>query len=143
VDDGGARLLVLGLGDPHGLESREGRKNGPSNPDQKLSLGRRHHLDLHGRWRKRSHFLAEPLRNSGVHGGSARHHDVAVEVLPDIDVALEDRLVADLVEPGHLLADEHRLEESLRASEPLRTDLDGLTVRQLVDLVVLGGAVVG
>jgi hypothetical protein len=47
------------------------------------------------------------------------------------------------VETGHLLADEHRLEESLRASEPLRTDRDGLTVRQLVDLVVLGGAVVG
>ena len=32
VDDGGAGLVVLGLGDPHGLERRQRRQDGAANP---------------------------------------------------------------------------------------------------------------
>lgn len=48
VDDSGASLLILGLGDPHGLEGRQRRQDGSSDPDEELSLGGGHNLDLHG-----------------------------------------------------------------------------------------------
>lgn len=142
VDDGGASLLILGLGDPHGLEGGQRGQDGSSDPDEELPLGRGNDLDLHGGGSKGSHFLAESLGNAGVHGGSSGHHDVAVEILADIHVALQDGLVTDLVEAGHLLTDEHGLEKSLGAAETLRADGDGLAVGQLVDLVVLSGVVV-
>jgi len=143
VDDGGASFLILCLGDPHGLEGRQRRKDGSSNPHQKLPLSWCDHLDLHGGGSEGSHLLAEPLGNAGVHGRSTGHDDVAVEILPDVHVALEDGLVTDFVETRHLLTDDHGLEESLRAPESLRADSDYLTVRQLVGLVVLGGVAVG
>ena len=143
MDDGGSGLLVLGLGDPHGLEGGERAENGSSDPDQELPLCGCDDLDLHGRGGKGGDFLAQSLRDAGIHGGSSGHDDVAVEVFSNIDVALEDRLVADLVEARHLLADEHGLEEGLGAAEALRADGDGLSVGQLVDLVVLGGVIIG
>jgi hypothetical protein len=143
VDDGGSGLLVLGLGDPHGLEGGERAENGSSDPDQELPLSGCDDLDLHGGWGKGSDFLAQSLRDAGVHGGSSRHDDVAIEIFTDIHIALEDGLVTDLVEAGHLLADEHGLEEGLGASEALRADSDGLSVGQFIDLVVLGGVIIG
>lgn len=142
VDDGGAGLLVLCLGDPHGLEGGERRQDGSSDPDEELPLCGGHDLDLHGGGSEGSHFLAESLGNAGVHGGSSGHNDVAVEILADVHVTLQDGLVTDLVEAGHLLADEHGLEEGFGATETLRADSDCLSVGQFVDLVVLGGIVV-
>lgn len=143
VDDGGASLLILGLGDPHGLEGGQRGQDGTSDPDEELSLGGSHNLDLHGGGSKGSHFLAESLGNAGVHGGSSGHHDVAVEILADVHVALQDGLITDLVEAGHFLTDEHGLEEGLGASETLRANSDGLAVGKSVDFVVLSGVVVG
>lgn len=143
MDDGGSGLLVLGLGDPHGLEGGERAEDGSSDPNQELPLCGGDDLDLHGGWGKGGDFLAQSLRDAGVHGGSSRHHDVAIEVFTDVHVALQDGLVADLVEAGHLLSDEHGLEEGLGASETLRADSDGLSIGQLVDLVVLGGVIIG
>lgn len=132
MDDGGAGLLILCLGDPHGLEGGEGTEDGASNPDEELPLGGGEDLDLHGGGGEGSDFLAETFGDAGEHGGSTAHHDVAIEVLADVDVALEDGLVGDLVESGHLLANHHGLEEGFGASEPLRVDSDHLTVGQLV-----------
>ena len=39
VDDGGAALVVLLLGDPHLLEGGEGGQDGSSDPDRVLPLG--------------------------------------------------------------------------------------------------------
>merc|ERR1712060_642747 len=39
VDDGGAALVVLLLGDPHLLEGGEGSQDGASDPDGVLPLG--------------------------------------------------------------------------------------------------------
>ncbi len=141
--NGGTGFLILLLGDPHGLEGGEGTEDGASDPDEELALGRGDDLDLHGAGGEGSHFLAESLGDAGVHGGSSGHDDVAIEVLSDVHVALHDGLVTDLMESGHLLADEHGLEEGLGASESLAADGDGLAVGQLVGLVVLGGVVVG
>lgn len=46
------------------------------------------------------------------------------------------------MESGHFFSDHHGLEESLRASEALRSDSDDLSIRQLVVLVILGGVIV-
>ena len=48
VDNGGARLVVLLLGDPHLLESGEGSENGSANPDGVFALWGSDDLDLHG-----------------------------------------------------------------------------------------------
>jgi len=46
VDNGGAALIVLLLGDPHLLEGGQGSKDGSSDPDGVLPLGRSDDLDL-------------------------------------------------------------------------------------------------
>merc|ERR1711962_453411 len=48
VDDGGAALVVLLLGDPHLLEGGEGSQDGASDPDGVLPLGGSDDLDLDG-----------------------------------------------------------------------------------------------
>ena len=50
MDNGGAALVVLLLGDPHLLEGGEGGQDGSSDPDGVLPLGRSDDLDLHGGW---------------------------------------------------------------------------------------------
>lgn len=49
VDDGGSRLVVLLLGDPHLLECGERGEDGTADPYGVFPLGRRNDLDLHGR----------------------------------------------------------------------------------------------
>ena len=61
VHDGRTGVLVLGLGDPHGLESSESGKDGSSNPHGVLTLGRSDDLDAHGRRCKGSDLLGETL----------------------------------------------------------------------------------
>ena len=46
VNDSGARLIVLLLGNPHLLESGKGGKDGATNPDRVLPLWRSNDLDL-------------------------------------------------------------------------------------------------
>ena len=50
VDNGGSRLVVLLLGDPHLLEGGEGGQDGATDPDGVFPLGRSDDLDLHGGW---------------------------------------------------------------------------------------------
>jgi len=138
VYDGSSSLLVFRLGDPHGLESRERTQNRSSDPHQELPLSRGNYLDFHGGWGKGCHLFAETFRDAWEHGGSATHHNVAIEIFADVNVALQDRLVGYFVEAGHFFADHHGLEQSLRASEPLGAHLDGLTVGQFVGFEVLG-----
>jgi hypothetical protein len=51
--------------------------------------------------------------------------------------------LADIVEAGHFLTDEHGLEEGFGAVEALGADGDGMAVGQLVGFVVLGGFFAG
>merc|ERR1711972_656653 len=135
VDDGGTRLVVLLLGDPHLLEGGEGGQDGAADPDRVLPLGRGNDLDLHCAGGQGSDLLLHTVGNAGVHGGAAGQDSVSVQVLPDVDVALHDRVVGGLVDAARLHAQEGRLEESLRATEPLVADGDDLTVGKLVGLL--------
>lgn len=72
VHDRGTALVVLLLGDPHLLEGRERGKNGTTDPDGVLALGRSNDLDLHGRRSKSSDLLLHTVGETRVHGGTTR-----------------------------------------------------------------------
>merc|ERR1712080_341288 len=65
---------------------------------------------------------------------------VLVQVLTDVNVALHDGVEGGLVDAAGLHSEEGRLEESLRAPEPLVTDGDDLSARQLIGLLQRSGS---
>merc|ERR1712243_263653 len=111
VDDGGAALVVLLLGDQHLLEGGEGSQDGASDPDRVLPLRESDDLDLDGGGSKGSDLLLHPVGDTRVHGGASRHDGVGVQVLPDVNIALHDGVVGGLVDTTGLHAKEGRLEE--------------------------------
>merc|ERR1719214_170534 len=132
VDNGGAALVVLLLGDPHLLEGGQGGQDGATDPYGVLPLGRSNNLDLDGGGGKSGDLLLHSVSNTGVHGGATGHDSVGVQVLPDVNIALHDGVVGGLVDSAGLHSQEAGLEESLRAPEPLVSDGDDLSVGQLV-----------
>ena len=122
MDDGWAGFVVLGLGDPHGLEGGEGGEDGATDPDGVLSLWGSDDLDLHGGWSEGGDLLLHAVGNAGVHGGAAGEDGVGVEILSDVDIALHDRVVSSLVDASRLHTEEGWLEERLWASESLVAD---------------------
>merc|ERR1719362_1680855 len=135
VDNGGAALVVLLLGDPHLLEGGEGSKDGASDPDGVLPLGRSNDLDLNGGRSKGSDLLLHPVGDTRVHGGASGHDSVGIQVLPNVDIALHDGVVGGLMDTARLHAKEGRLEEGLGGTEPLVANGDDLAVRKLVGLL--------
>ena len=81
VDDSGASLVVLLLGDPHLLEGGEGSQDGASDPDGVLPLGRSDDLDLHGGRSQGGDLLLHTIGDTGVHGGATREDGVGIEIL--------------------------------------------------------------
>merc|ERR1712242_117908 len=139
VDDGGAALVVLLLGDPHLLEGGEGGQDGSSDPDRVLPLRGSDDLDLDGGGSEGGDLLLHSVGNTGVHGGATGHDGVGVQVLPDVNIALHDGVVGGLVDSASLHSEEGRLEESLGAPESLVADGDDLAVGKLVGLLEGGG----
>merc|ERR1711869_139428 len=139
VDDGGAALVVLLLGDPHLLEGGEGRQDGATDPGGVLPLRGSDDLDLDGGGSQGGDLLLHPVGDTGVHGGATGHDGVGVQVLPDVNIALHDGVVGGLVDTAGLHAKEGRLEESLGAPESLVADGDDLTVGKLIGLLEGGG----
>merc|ERR1719234_787764 len=134
VDDGGAGLIVLLLGDPHLLEGGEGSQDGASDPDGVLPLGGSDDLDLHGGGSQGGDLLLHSVGDSGEHGGSSGQHGVGVQVLTDVDVTLHDGVVGAFVDSRGLHSDEGWLEESLGIPETLVANGDDLAVGKLVAL---------
>merc|ERR1719259_1394333 len=135
VNNSGARLVVLFLGDPHGLECGEGGQDGATDPDGVFALRGRNDLDLDGGRSKSSDFLLHTISNTGVHGGATRQHVVGEEILTDVNVAPHDGVVDGLVDSDRFHTQEGRLEEGLGGTETLVSDGDDLTVGKLVRLV--------
>merc|ERR1739842_46142 len=139
VDDGGAALVVLLLGDPHLLEGGQGGQDGASDPDGVLPLGGSDDLDLDGGGSKGGDLLLHTVSNTGVHGGASGHDGVGVQVLPDVHVALHDGVEGGLVDAAGLHSEEGRLEEGLGAAETFVADGDDLAVGKFVGLLEGGG----
>merc|ERR1719452_302272 len=119
VDDSGAGLVVLLLGDPHLLEGGEGSQDGASDPDGVLSLGWSDDLDLHGGRSHGGDLLLHAVSDTGVHGGTTGQHSVGIQVLTDVNVALHDGVEATLVNADDLHAQEDGAEHRLRGAETL------------------------
>merc|ERR1719242_1533795 len=139
VDDGGAALVVLLLGDPHLLEGGEGGQDGSSDPDRVLPLGGSDDLNLDGGGSEGGDLLLHSVSYSGVHGGASGHDSVGIQVLPDINITLHDGVVGGFVDSASLHSKEGRLEEGLGAPEPLVADGDDLAVGKLIGLFEGGG----
>merc|ERR1740116_167396 len=143
VHDRGTRLIVLLLLNPHLLEGGQRGQDGASDPDRVLPLRRSDDLNRHRVRGQILDFLLHSLRDVLVHRRAAAHHHVSVQILPDIDIALHDRREGQFVDSLLSQAQELRLEQSLRRSEPLRSDGDHLTIRQFVILLDLARGLCG
>lgn len=139
VDNGGTALVVLLLGDPHLLEGRQGGENGTTDPDGVLALGGSNDLDLHGRRSKSGDLLLHTVGQTRVHSSTTRHDNVAVQVLANVDIALDDRGEGGSVDTARLETQDGGLEESLGGAEALVANGDDLTVGKLVGLLEAGG----
>ena len=115
-------------------------KNGSTDPDGVLPLGRSDDLDLDARRGEGSQLLLHTVADTGVHRGSTRENDVAIEITTNIEIALEDRVITAqaerqcqaklrstaavnlrrLVDAGGFETEEGRLEQRLRSTEPAR-----------------------
>eukprot|EP00983_Pelagomonas_calceolata_P070161 1150673-Pelagomonas_calceolata.AAC.5 len=60
------------------------------------------------------------------HGGATRQDDVVVQILPDVDIALHDRVEGGVVDAHCLHAHHAGVVQHLRAAEALVADGDGL-----------------
>ena len=98
MDNAGASLIKLLLGDPHFLEGGERSQDGATDPDRVFPLGRSDDLDLHGRGSQSGDLLLHSVGDAGVHSGTAGKDGVGVQVLTNIDVALHDAVVGSLVD---------------------------------------------
>merc|ERR1712198_32649 len=115
VDNAGASLVELLLGDPHFLEGGEGSQDGATDPDGVFSLGRSDDLDLHGGRSHAGDLLLHKIGDTGVHGGATGEDGVGVEILTDVDIALHDAVEAAFLDADNLHTQEGRLEDGLRA----------------------------
>ena len=106
MNNGGTRLVIFLLGDPHLLEGGEGGQDRPTDPDGVLPLRGSDDLDLHGGRSKGGQLLLHAVGDTGEHGGSTRQDNVAVQVLTDIDIALHDGVVRGLVDTSSLHSEE-------------------------------------
>ena len=132
MNNGGAALVVFLLGDPHLLEGGERSQDGSSDPDRVFPLRGSNDLNLDGGWSKGSDFLLHTISNTRVHGGATRHDSVGIQVLPDVDITLHDRIVGGFMDTAGLHTKEGRLEEGLRGTEPLIANSDDLAIWQLI-----------
>merc|ERR1719427_1380791 len=135
VDDSGAGLIVFFLGDPQSFKGGQGTKDGATDPDRVLTLRGSNNLDLDGGWSQCSNLLLHAVSNTSVHGGTTRHDNVGQQVLPDVNVALHDGGVDDLMDTNRFHTKEGRLEERLRSTETLTADGDDLTIRKFIRFV--------
>ena len=135
MDDEGAGLVVLLLGDPQGLEGWEGGQDGASDPGGVLPLWWSDHVVLYVVRGEGCHFFLHAVSEARKHGGTTGQNNVGVEVLPKVNITLSDGVIEHITDAKsrktHILG----LSEKLGAEEPLFADGDHFAVRKLVGLL--------
>jgi len=104
MDYSRTRLLIFGLGDTHWVESRQGAKDGSSNPCKLFSLGRGPYSYLCVAGSKRSDFLVKSFRESREHSSASTQYNMAVKIFSDVFLAIHNRPVGQFVHSGHFLS---------------------------------------
>ena len=120
VNDGGAGLVVLLLGDPHGLEGWEGRQDGATNPGGVLPPWWSDDVDLYSVGGEGSELFLQSVSKARKHGGTTGQDDVGVEFISEFKITHHDGVIEGLVDAISGKAEQFRLPESLRAPEPQR-----------------------
>ena len=137
VHNGGTRLIVLLLGDPHLLEGGQRGQDGATDPHAKLALRGRYHFDLRVGRGIFADFFEHSVGNSAEHHATSGYDDILVHFPPYTILALGDRVIRTL---GHTTASCHaqnrRLEQCLGASEQLVTAKDHIAIGKLVALLL-------
>jgi hypothetical protein len=135
VDNRRTGLVVLFLGNPHTLESREGSQNGSTDPHRVLALRGCDNLDLDRGRGKSGDLLGHTLTDSGEHGSSSRKNNVGVKILADINITLHDGLESRIGNTVHFKTSQVRLEEDLRTTETFVTNDNDVTIGKLKRLL--------
>ena len=140
MDNGGTRLIVLLLGDPHLLEGGQGGHNGATNPDTVPALRRSDDLDIHDGWGQGSELLLYPVGHAREHGVTSGQDDVRIQDLPESDVHITSQKGAiDIIAytcTGK--ANEGRLKQWLWTLKLLPPNGDMLAIGKLVALLHAG-----
>ena len=129
MDDEGAGLVVLLLGDPQGLEGWEGGQDGASDPGGVLPLWWSDHVDLYVVRGEGCHFFLHAVSEARKHSGTTRQNNVGIEDLPDVNITLYDGVIEHITDAGRS-KDPHV--ENLGAQEPFFADGNHFAVRKLV-----------
>lgn len=125
VDDGGTGLVIFLLADSHLLEGGQPGQNEAADPHRTLALRGRNDFDHHSGTQDNDRL--HPVDDAWEDGGPTRQHCVGAEVLADVDIILRDEVEGGLVDSTGFHNQEGRLEEHLRAVEPLIADSDDLS----------------
>ena len=127
--DAGANLVVLIFGDPHRLEGRQRRQNGPTDPHEVFAFGRRHDPSHHVGWSPGVDLLGETGLDSGEQGAAPRQNNIVIEDLVHALVTFEYAVDNEPVDTTFILpANKGRVKQDLRAAEALGADLYELTI---------------
>ena len=91
-------LVIFGLFDPHRLKTRHGGEDCATKPRTMLSVGWSIDIRLQVGRCQRLNFLLHASLHSLEHRAAARKHDASEQVLPDVLLALDDRVVRVLMD---------------------------------------------
>lgn len=81
-------------------------------------------------------FFLASLFHAWEHAASSAEHNVGVEILPDVEVALHNGLIDQFVEGRHFESKFGRIEHNLWGPEALVSESDGLSVRESVSAII-------
>ena len=119
----GPLLFEVLLADPHleGLERRDRRTADPAGP---LPVARRRQSDDCVSWHQLLQGLVEPLIEACQHSRAAGDDNRIIQRLPDVDIAVLDRVDDHFVDAGPLETNLIRTEQDLGCTVLLRAKLD-------------------
>jgi len=141
VDDLGTIFFILFFGDPLGFESREGGKSGTTSPYGVISILGGDDLNLVLLWSKVVELFLKSIWETFIKSGSTGEDYVSAEIFSNIKIAFFDRLVTHGVHSWGFISFLNKawVEKCLWSHESWGIDVNGLTIRELVSLLNLGG----
>jgi len=128
VNNGRARFIILLLGNPHLLESGQGRQNRPTNPNGVFPLRGGNNFDLHGRRGEVDQLLLHTVGNTGEHSGTSGKDDVTIEILTDVDITFHDGVIGTFMDTRRFTSQKGGLEEGFGTTKSFVSDGYDLTV---------------
>lgn len=136
VYDGCTMFIVVLLGDPHAGEGGQWGEGGTSSPDGESSIWASNNFNIDWFGCSWFNFLKKSLTNAFKHGGTSWEDDVLVEFSSNIDIALLDTVIGQVLDWVEFFSVHFKwLEEEFWASESSISNSDDLTIWQFIGLL--------